>query len=51
MQAFVTAYNTLMDTMGALYEHNTYTDGNNNYDGGRSLVTPCSVVCSLRSRT
>lgn len=35
MQAFVTAYNTLMDTMGALYEHNTYTDGNNNYDGGQ----------------
>ncbi len=24
-----------MDTMGALYEHNTYTDGNNNYDGGQ----------------
>ena len=35
MQAFVTAYNTLMDTMGALYEHNTYTDGTNNYDGGQ----------------
>lgn len=35
MQAFVTAYNTLMDTMGDLYKHNTYTDGNNNYDGGQ----------------
>lgn len=34
MNAFVSAYNGLLDTMDALYEHNTYTDGKNNYDGG-----------------
>lgn len=34
MQNFVSAYNTLMDTMDSLYKHNTYTDGENNYDGG-----------------
>lgn len=34
MNAFVTAYNTLMSTMDGLYKHNTYTDGQNNYDGG-----------------
>lgn len=34
MNAFVTAYNTLMSTMDGLYKHNTYTDGKNNYDGG-----------------
>lgn len=34
MQDFVTAYNTLMDTMDSLYKQNTYTDGQNNYDGG-----------------
>lgn len=34
MQNFVNAYNTLMSTMDDLYKHNTYTDGENNYDGG-----------------
>lgn len=34
MNAFVNAYNTLMSTMDGLYKHNTYTDGQNNYDGG-----------------
>lgn len=34
MNGFVTAYNTLISTMDSLYEHNTYTDGQNNYDGG-----------------
>lgn len=34
MQNFVNAYNTLMSTMDGLYKHNTYTDGENNYDGG-----------------
>lgn len=34
MQNFVSAYNTLMSTMDSLYKHNTYTDGENNYDGG-----------------
>ena len=34
MQNFVNAYNTLMSTMDSLYKHNTYTDGENNYDGG-----------------
>ena len=34
MQNFVNAYNTLMRTMDDLYKHNTYTDGENNYDGG-----------------
>lgn len=34
MNAFVTAYNTLMSSMDSLYKHNTYTDGVNNYDGG-----------------
>lgn len=34
VQNFVTAYNTLMDTMDSLGERNTYTDGENNYDGG-----------------
>lgn len=34
MNGFVNAYNTLISTMDTLYEHNTYTDGQNNYDGG-----------------
>ncbi len=35
MQAFVTSYNTLMDSMSSLYKHNTYTkDKGVTYDGG-----------------
>lgn len=35
MQAFVTSYNTLMDSMNSLYKHNTYTkDKGVTYDGG-----------------
>lgn len=34
MEEFVNAYNTLQSTLDALYEHNTYTDGENQYDGG-----------------
>ena len=34
VQNFVSAYNSLMSTMDELYKHNTYTDGENNYDGG-----------------
>ncbi len=34
MQSFVEAYNTLISAMDELYTHNTYTDGENNYDGG-----------------
>lgn len=34
VENFVSAYNTLMDTMDSLYKHNTYSDGKNNYDGG-----------------
>lgn len=34
VQAFVTAYNTMMDTLDALGKRNSYTDGQNNYDGG-----------------
>lgn len=34
VQNFISAYNTLMDTMDSLGERNTYTDGENNYDGG-----------------
>ncbi len=34
MQTFIDSYNTLMSTMDKLYAHNTYTDGQNNYDGG-----------------
>ena len=48
MQNFVTAYNTLMDTMDALYKHNTYTDGENNYDGGS--LSGDSMLRSLKSQ-
>lgn len=34
MQDFVAAYNGMLDTMDGLYKHNTYKDGQNNYDGG-----------------
>lgn len=34
VQSFVTAYNTMMDTLDSLGKRNTYTDGENNYDGG-----------------
>jgi len=34
IESFVTAYNTLMETLDTLYARNTYTDGENNYDGG-----------------
>lgn len=34
MQSFISAYNTLISSMDELYTHNTYTDGENNYDGG-----------------
>lgn len=34
VQAFVSAYNTLNDTMTALGKRNTYSEGANNYDGG-----------------
>ena len=48
MQNFVTAYNTLMDTMDSLYKHNTYTDGENNYDGG--ALSGDSMLRSLKSQ-
>ena len=48
MQNFVTAYNTLMDTMDALYKHNTYTDGENNLDGGE--LSGDSMLRSLQSQ-
>ena len=48
MQNFVTAYNTLMDTMDSLYKHNTYTDGENNYDGGS--LSGDSMLRSLKSQ-
>lgn len=48
MQNFVTAYNTLMDTMDSLYKHNTYTDGANNYDGG--ALSGDSMLRSLKSQ-
>lgn len=34
VQNFVSAYNTLMDTLDSLGERNTYTDGESNFDGG-----------------
>ncbi|MBU3844720.1 MAG: flagellar filament capping protein FliD [Candidatus Anaerobiospirillum pullicola] len=34
MQNFVNSYNTLMDQMDKLYKRNTYTDGENQMDGG-----------------
>lgn len=34
VQSFINSYNTLMDTMDALGKRNTYTDGENNMDGG-----------------
>lgn len=34
VQTFVTAYNTMISTLDSLGKRNTYTDGENNYDGG-----------------
>lgn len=34
VSSFVDAYNDLITTLEELYERNTYTDGENNYDGG-----------------
>lgn len=34
VQSFVTAYNTIIGSLDALYKHNTYTDGVSNEDGG-----------------
>ncbi len=34
MQEFVDAYNKLMSSMDTLYKRNTYSDGENQYDGG-----------------
>ena len=48
MQNFVTAYNTLMTTMDGLYKHNTYTDGENNYDGGQ--LSGDSMLRSLQDQ-
>lgn len=48
MQNFVSAYNTLMSTMDSLYEHNTYTDGENNYDGG--YLAGDSMLRSLQTQ-
>ncbi len=48
MEEFVSAYNTLMSTMDDLYEHNTYTDGENNYDGGE--LAGDSMLRSLQSQ-
>lgn len=48
MESFVSAYNTLMSTMDDLYEHNTYTDGENNYDGGE--LAGDSMLRSLQSQ-
>ncbi len=48
MQEFVSAYNTLMSTMDDLYKHNTYTDGENNYDGGD--LAGDSMLRSLKSQ-
>lgn len=48
MQNFVTAYNTLLDTMDSLYKHNTYTDGENNYDGG--ALSGDSMLRSLKTQ-
>ena len=48
MSAFVSAYNTLISTMDTLYEHNTYTDGENNYDGGE--LAGDSMLRSLKSQ-
>lgn len=48
MQDFVTAYNTLQDTMDSLYKQNTYTDGQNNYDGGE--LAGDSMLRSLQTQ-
>ena len=34
MKEFVDAYNTLMSSMDKLYKRNSYSDGENQYDGG-----------------
>lgn len=34
VEAFITAYNTMISTLDSLGKRNTYTDGQNNYDGG-----------------
>lgn len=34
VQNFITAYNSLRDTMNSLGKRNTYSDAQNNYDGG-----------------
>ena len=46
-QSFVDAYNTLIESLNALYERNTYTDGENNYDGG--YLAGNSVVSSIKN--
>lgn len=48
MEEFVNAYNTLISTMDDLYKHNTYTDGENNYDGGE--LAGDSSLRSLKSQ-
>lgn len=48
MQNFVTAYNSLLETMDGLYKHNTYTDGKNNYDGGE--LSGDSMLRSLKNQ-
>lgn len=46
-QSFVDAYNTLIESLNALYERNTYTDGENNYDGG--YLAGNSIVSSIKN--
>lgn len=48
MQNFVSSYNSLMSTLDSLYEHNTYTDGENNYDGG--YLAGNATVRALRNQ-
>lgn len=48
MEEFVNAYNTLQNTLDALYKHNTYTDGENQYDGGE--LAGDSSIRALRTQ-
>lgn len=48
MEEFVSAYNTLMSSLSSLYERNTYTDGENNYDGGE--LSGDSLVSGIKDQ-